>query len=251
MANGTVQSVDKAIRLLNELGSAKQPLSRGELAHRTAYPKSTVHGLLASLRQGGFVMQSEQDGRYLLGVRLFELGSLVRESWSVLARVRPYMQNIALQTGESVDLAILDGKELLIIGHEDATNSVRVVTTVGARLPLHCTALGKALLSAMSDTEAKRLLQVQELVSYTPHTFTETMRIIGELANVRASGTAIENGEYRIGLRAVAAPIYAAEGTPHYALGVTGMFRGIDTDAFQKAAVLVRRTAATLSGMNA
>lgn len=247
MANGTVQSVDKAIRLLNEMAMARRPLTLGELALRSAYPKSTVHGLLSSLRQGGLVHQSDQDGRYSLGVRLFELGSLVRESWNILSQVQPYMQNISIQTGESVDLAILDGNELLIIGHEDATNNLRVVTTVGARMPLHCTALGKALLAALTDTEAKRMIQKEALVSYTPHTLTDASKLINEIAAIRGGASAIENGEYRIGLRAVASPINTPEGTPRYALAVTGMFNGIETEPFKKAAALVQRTAEVLS----
>lgn len=247
MANGTVQSVDKAICLLNEMAEARRPLSLGELALRCDYPKSTVHGLVSSLRKGGLVHQSDQDGKYSLGLRLFELGNLVRESWNILDQVRPYMQNIAIQTGESVDLAILDGREVLIIGHEDANNNLRVVTTVGARLPLFCTALGKALLAGLPDTEARRMIQGQTLVSYTPHTTTKASRLIAEIASIRDGGDSIENGEYRIGLRAVASLIHTPEGTPHYALGVTGMFYGIETEAFQKASLLVRRTAEILS----
>ena len=167
--NGPVQSAAKALRLLGLLMEAHQPLTLAALSKQTGWPKSTIHGLLSTMRESAVVDQ-QSDGRYCLGVRLFEYGSAVGASWSVSDQAKPHLQHLASVTGQSVFLSMLNRSEVITIEQVQSRAGLRVVSEVGTRLPLHCTSQGKVFLSAMADHEAKRVLSRRTLEPYTPKT---------------------------------------------------------------------------------
>lgn len=241
-----VMSVSKAIRLINCLAESGQPLSLQELSHKSGYPKSTSHALLSSMRDEHWIDQTA-DGKYRLGVRLFELGSLVSQSWDILRSARAHIQHIASETGEPVQLAAIDHHEVLIIDALDTAGGLRVVTNIGMRLPIYCTALGKAMLAFMPPAQATGILRPADMLAYTPHTLTDPEKLASELATIRERGFAVENGEYRIGLRAVAAPIFDVSGIARYAIGVTGMFRRVTGEDFILAQEMVDTAARAIS----
>ncbi|MEG2215985.1 MAG: IclR family transcriptional regulator [Clostridia bacterium] len=243
---GKVQSVTKAMKLIDCLAKAKHALTLQELSQQAGYPKSTAHALLSTLRDCSFVEQWD-DGKYRLGIRLFELGMVVSGSWDILPLARNYIQSIAAETGEPVQLTTLDKNEVLVLDTQNPNTAFRVVLSTGSRLPCHCTASGKAMLAFLPQAKTKSILRTIEIFAFTPHTMTESEQLEAELADVRRSGFAIENGEYRIGLRAVAAPIFDVTGTPKYAISVYGMYRGINGDDFLLAQRLVQSTASAIS----
>ena len=240
-----VKSVAKAIRLIDYFAEARRPLSLQELAQFADMPKSTVHGLLAPLRESGLVGQAS-DGKYHLGIRLFELGSIVSASWNIVPLARPHLQNIAIQTGQSVQLSMIDKGEVLIVDYADTNSSLRVVTEVGDRLPAHSTAAGKAILAYLPRVQVEGILK-GDLPSFTPHTICTVEGMMAEIEKIHAEGVAVEDGEHRIGLRAAAAPLFNIYGEPNYALGVIGMFRGTSSEAFLVAKALVKEAAEQIS----
>ena len=242
-----VHSVVKALALLDCLARQRRPMALGELAEALGLPKATAHGLLAALCMGGAVEQSGVDGKYRLGVRLFEYGCAVSASWDVVVRSREQMNHIALQTGCSVVLSGLQGREAMALETAEATGAFRVVSEKGSRVPLHCTSQGKLLLAHLAAGERRRLLDVLEFTSYTPHTITSRERLEEELEKVRQQGFAVEDGEYRVGLRSVAAPIFSVEGEVRWAIGIVGMFRRVSSEDFQQARGLVCRAAERIS----
>ncbi len=241
-----VKSIEKAIRLLSCLAKAGQPLTLKTLSEAEQMPKSTVHGLLAPLRAGGLVEQT-QDGRYKLGVRLFELGCAVKSSWRMIDAAAPHLRYISLQTGQNVQLSTLDNGEVLILDAADSGSALRVVAQAGGRIPPHCTASGKALMAYLPAAQTRSILKSCAMTAFTPHTL-QRADMEAEFERIRENGYAIENGEYRIGLRAVAAPVFDMDSLPTYAICVTGMFRHISSEDFQKATKLVVDAARSLSG---
>ena len=135
----------------------------------------------------------------------------------------------------------------MTLAEEESHASLRVVSEVGARLPVHCTSQGKLFLAHVSQAECRRVLNLGELRAYTPHTLTSYEQLAPELARIREQGYAVENGEYKIGLRSVSAPVYDASGEVHYAVGVVGMFRQVYTDEFRQAISMVCAAAAEIS----
>lgn len=146
--NGPVQSAAKALRLLDLLMEAHQPLTQAALSEQTGWPKSTIHGLLSAMRESAVVDQ-QSDGRYCLGVRLFEYGCAVGASWSVSDLAKLHLQHLASVTGPSVFLSMLNRSEVITIEQVQSRAGLRVVSEVGTRLPLHCTSQGKVFLLSL------------------------------------------------------------------------------------------------------
>lgn len=244
---GRVQSVCKAMDLLACLAQAKAPLSLGELSDRSGMPKTTVYGLLSSMRASAIVEQSELDGRYRLGVRLFEYGCIVSRGWNVLEAAAEPLRQAAEETGETVSLAALDRGEVLVLDCADARSDLRVVSEKGARLPVHCTSQGKLLLAYLPRARRKSILRACDFAAYTPHGHTDASSLEAELEEIRRRGYALENGEYRIGLRSVSAPVFGVDGQAVYAVGVVGMFRRINSPEMEKSAGIILEAAARIS----
>ena len=129
----------------------------------------------------------------------------------------------------------------------EATGAFRIVSEKGSRVPLHCTSQGKLLLAYLPSGEQRRLLGALDFTAYTPHTITQQQRLEDELERIRQQGCAVEDGEYRVGLRSVAAPIFSVEGQVRWAIGIVGMFRRVSSEEFQQARELVCRAAERVS----
>ena len=247
MVDGNIiLSVAKAMELLQLLSQAGKPLLLKELAALCGYPKSTVFGLLTTMRAYDVVTQTP-DGKYTLGLRLFEYGRQVERSWDISLVARPYMEHLCQQTGASVMLSVCEGGSVITLDQVETRGSLRVVSDTGSRLPIYCTSQGKVFLAHMSHTAAETLLRGRSMTQFTPHTITDIPALLREVDQCRANGYAIENGEYKIGLRSISAPVYTVEEKVRYTVGVIGMFRSVHSDEFRRAVELVCNTAAMIS----
>ena len=247
MVDGNIiLSVSKAMELLQILSRAGKPLLLKEVSALCGYPKSTVFGLLTTMRMYDVVTQTP-DGRYALGVRLFEYGQQVKRSWDISQAARPYMEHLCQQTGASVVLSFCEGGSVITLDQAETRNGLRVVSEIGSRLPIYCTSPGKVFLAHMPRTGAETVLRSQSMTPFTPHTVTDIPTLMQEIDRCRADGYAVENGEYRIGLRSVSAPVYTAEGNARYAVSVIGMFRSVQSDAFRATIDEVCAAAAMIS----
>lgn len=242
----TIQSVAKAMQLLDILADSNRPMSLAEISAMTHWPKSTIHGLLSTMRETSVVAQDE-EGRYMLGIRLFEYGCTLSSSWTIIEKAKPYIQHISYETGEAVFLSILDRGEVITLDRADNRTGLQATAEMGCRLPVHCTSQGKLFLAYMPPVEREAVLKRTELVAYTPHTITTREGLLQELEQIRQQGYAVENGEYKMGLRSVAAPIVDGSGQVRYAIGIIGMFRQIETEKFQNAIAVVLETADKIS----
>lgn len=222
----SVHSVEKAIRLLDCFWEEGGSLSLTELVQRTGWAKSTVHGLLSSMIDSAVVEQDKVDGRYRLGYHLFELGSAVAASWDVVGVVRPRLEALAEEVGESAYLARLSGDELILVECVEPHNGFRVSSEPGSRLPLHCSSQGKCILAAMPEEHARQLLIRKGMPAMTPNTITTWEGISPQLALTRELGYSVERGEYRIGLQSIGAPVVTSGGRCIYAIGVVGIQSG-------------------------
>ena len=241
-----VRAIAKACTLLDLLTEAKRPLSLGELTQSSGWAKSTVYGLLSSMRSCGLVEQEPHSGRYTLGVRLFEYGSAVSSTRNIITLAKEPMEQLVKAAGESASLSMLDRGEALVLLHAEPDSAFHIVSETGAHLPAFCTAQGKVLLSALSDAAVRRIFEAQ-FQQFTPHSVSSADALLKELETVRKTGYAIENGDFKIGVRGIAAPIKDHTGAIRYAIGLIGMFRRVDSDEFRAATAEVIKTAAALS----
>jgi len=242
----TIQSVAKAMKLLDMLAETPVPMTLAEISQQTGWPKSTVHGLLSTMRDYSVIAQDE-EGRYMLGIRLFEYGCTLSNSWTIIETVKPYIQHISYSTGEAVFLSILDRGEVITLDRADNKTGLWISAEMGCRLPIHCTSQGKLFLAYMSEAERKSILKRTDMRPYTEHTITTMPELQKELERIRQQGYAVENGEYKTGLRSVAAPILDENGDVRYAIGIIGMFRQIESQQFTNAISVVLETAKKIS----
>jgi len=247
MPNGnTILSVAKAMQLLQLLSVSGRPLTLKEIAEQAELPKSTAFGLLTTMREYDVISQGT-DGKYGLGLRLFEYGCQIGRSWDISAAAKPYMEHLAADTGASVMLSICEGGSVITLDQVEARDKLRIVSDAGARLPIYCTSQGKVFLAHMPRAQAEKLLRRQSMTQFTPHTITDVSALLQEVDACRTNGFAIENGEYKIGLRSISAPVYTVDRTVRYTVGVIGMFRSTHSDEFRSAVEQVCATAATIS----
>jgi IclR family transcriptional regulator, KDG regulon repressor len=202
-----VQSVDRAMVLLERLCQSNAGLSLHELADAAGLPKSTAHRLLKTLMHHNLVRQDNQKGLYVPGLRLFELAYAQINSLSLLTQASPFVIALARQTNETVHLAILDEYEVVYISKEETVHPIRMHSSIGKRAPAHCTGLGKAMLAYLPDEKLEEVARHRGLASYTPRTISSFPELKEHLSTVRRVGYAIDNAEHEEDILCVAAPI--------------------------------------------
>jgi IclR family acetate operon transcriptional repressor len=203
-AASSVQSVDRALDLLEALAEAEGPRGVGELAQLTGLPQGTVHRLLRSLQGRGYVRHAA-DRKYALGTAAFRLGDAAQR---VLARTaRPYLTSLVQRTGETANLSVLEDDDVVYVAQVPSPHTLRMFAEVGRHVPPHSTASGKVMLAALPDDRLTALLRRLPLTRLTEHTITDRAVLVAELARVREQGWATDDGEQERGVRCVAVPV--------------------------------------------
>lgn len=220
-ARTRLSSVTNALRLLKVFSDQDSEIGISDLARRVSLAKSTVHRLACSLVEEGMLEQTESEGKYRLGLTLFELGSLVRRKMDVTTEARPYLRALSERTGETIQLAVLEQTTALYINVIESQRALRMSYQVGTRAPLHCTAVGKVLL-AHADPQVFAATVAQGLRALTGATISDTEILRRDLALIRSRGYSLEDEEAEPGLRGVAAPVRDFSGLAAAAIGISG-----------------------------
>lgn len=220
-----------------------------EIAEELSVHKSTVFRLLGTLESRGLVEQDAERGRYRLGYGVVQLaaGATGQQDLSVLSR--PVCRGLAETVGESVNVAVHDGREVISIDQVIGSSVVTSVNWVGQRTPMHATSAGKVFLANMPREQADSIL-AEGLARYTPHTIVEPGALEEQLALVRDRGYAHVGEEHEIGLAAVAAPIRSLNGEVVAAVTVSGPVFRLNADTVPEVAEQVLAAAAEISQRN-
>jgi DNA-binding IclR family transcriptional regulator len=218
------RSVERACRMLSVFNLDEPWLSLAEIARRAELPKATAHRLAVALRTCGLLSQGA-GGRYGLGVKLLELGAIVRENLDVLQLCRSAIDALSAASGETVVLGAVEWstRELLLVARRDSPHPLAVGSPVGRRQPIPPGgALGKAVLSGLPPDELESVLGELTLVAMTPKTPIERRLLLRHVALARQVGYASEQDEYIDGVSGVAVPVVFEGGRPLAGLGVVG-----------------------------
>jgi IclR family acetate operon transcriptional repressor len=221
-ASGQVQSLSRALKLLNALSHHPQGLSLSEVAHHVGLPNSTAHRLLTTLQNERFVRFEADRSAWLIGVQAFRVGSAFVRSRDLVAIARPYMRRLMEQSGETVNLAIADRNEVIYLAQVETQKMMRAIAGPGGRAAMHCSGVGKALLAYTHPDCLEKVLPHIEFHRETPNTIASLPELKRELERIGRRGYAIDNEENAIGLRCVAAVIFDEHGGPLAALSVSG-----------------------------
>jgi DNA-binding IclR family transcriptional regulator len=232
-----VQSLDRALSLLDLVSFSDHELSLGEFASRSGLTKSTTHRLLRTLELRGFVARTPVSGSYRPGLknfRGFQGGPLVHRA----------LADLAERSGETANLGALAGAMVLYVDRADSPQALRWQLGVGERVPAHCSGLGKAILAHLRADAVERLLPPR-LEAVTEHTITDRRGFLDQLAGVRRRGYALDDEEFMEGVRCVAMPIIGPGGEAVAAVSISGpAFRFTDEVIRSGVASLRRATTA-------
>lgn len=201
--NYPIGSVDRALRLLTSFRD-RPSATLSQIADELDVSRSTAHRLLAMFVYHGYVRQDAANKEYVAGPVLLEVGLGVLRQMAVMRRARPLMGELFDELGETVHLVVLNGSDMTFVDGIESTKALRAGLRVGATLPAHATAGGKALLAQLSDDQLKRRYPQQRLPSMTPDTVTNRDDLFAELREIRERRFAYNDGQSEVGLSAVA-----------------------------------------------
>ena len=244
-AGTTVQSVDRAITVLEILARSGES-GVTEIAAELGVHKSTAFRLVAALDRRGLVEQNADRGKYRLGVGILRLAGATTARLDVVQEARPICQQLATDTGETVNIAVLSDGSALYLDQVAGSSALQPHNWVGQRIPLHATSNGKILLSGLSDADVSGQVG-RSLRRYTPTTITSLKHLRVELAEVREQGYAVAVDELEVGLAAVAAPIRGVHGDVLASLSVSGPTFRLDETAMAAVTDAVRAAAGDVS----
>jgi len=223
--NGRVKSIDKALDILEAFSKQREELSVTELSKMLGLKISTVHRILTTLKGRGYIRQSSPKTKYELGIKVFELGCIFRDQMHLTEIALPYLKYLCNLTKETTHLAILDDNfaEVIYIAQATSPEPLRTAVGVGTRWKAHCTAIGKVLLAFLSKEKIKQIfLNQKKLSTYTPNSISDVNGLKKHLKKVRIQGFAIDNEEFGIGIRCIAAPVRNDSGKVIAAVSIAG-----------------------------
>jgi len=242
-----VQSVSRALSIVELLAKENREMTLTEISQCMGWPKSTTYGLLVTLRDYHYVSQSPVNGRYTLGVRLFELGNTVARSWNIRSLAYPFMQQLYNRWGETIHLAAEFDGEVLYLEKLESNRPIRIVSEVGVRLPMHVSSLGKAILAFKTASEVRWILSQHGMQALTSRTITDSGQMDRELERVREQGYAEDIGETMDSLRCVAVPIRNSEGRVSNAISISGIDYAISDELLTRIVSDLQKAAEEIS----
>jgi len=217
-----VQSLSRAFSLLEQLAASDMGLTLTDLSACVGLAPSTVHRLLNSLKAMGYVECDGGTNLWSIGVQSFSVGNAFLRKRDFAVRARPFMKDLVAQTGETANLAILDGCEVVYVAQVESKEVMRVAVQVGSRGTVYATGVGKSLLSALAEKDLHALLKGVKMTAFTDRTCVTKTALYEALKTARIQGYTLDDEEQSLGLRCVATNIYDAFGDAIAALSISG-----------------------------
>ena len=224
-----INSILRACGILKSLSGDRRASKLSELAGLLHLDRSTAYRILLSLEKCRMVDRDEKTGEYSLGLGAFEIGSAYLRRIDLVEVAKPIMADLAQRVQETVHLAVLSETEILYLDKVDSPRSVGVISKLGQRGPVYCTALGKALLAHLPPQDRSRILDQIRFQAFTPRTLTSKKKLARELSQVYRQGYALDCREIEEDVECIAAPIRDHLGNVVAALSVSGPQKKIDT----------------------
>jgi len=247
---GTLQSLDRAIGILTAIARLGQ-VNLSDLAREINTPTATTHRILNTLLKHGFVGFNEERQEWSVGIEAYRVGSAFLKRSSVLEVGRPILLRLMQQTGETANLAVPDGPEVVFIGQAETQNPIRAFFPPGSRSSMHASGTGKAILAAMSAEALGKIGPQMQLDGFTSNTHTTLDGLSEDLADIRARGWSFDSEERYLGMSCIGAAIYDEQGMPCAGVSVSGpsaRFGSDMIDALGRTVVAAARDITELSG---
>jgi len=242
-----VRALERGLAILLVLAKESE-MSLSAIANHVGLSNSTTFRLLKTLKETGFVAQSEERGLYRVGIRAFEVGEGFLTRLPVHELSLPEMRRLMEEANETVNLAIRNGREAVYVAQVEGRQMMRTFTQIGMRVPLYCTGVGKVLIAWLPQEEVASLLGRGKLVAYTENTITNVDDLCEELESIRRLGYGLDREERENGVRCIAAPIRDRHGKVVAALSISGPASRLDDTRLPLLASRVIEVADSISG---
>lgn len=247
MSMQQVQSLVRALSILNTLAESEDGMTLTEVAHKVKLPPSTAHRLLTTMQQERYVAFDGERTLWSVGVQAFSVGNSFTRNRNLSNIARPYMRALMEESGETVNLAVADGGEVIFLSQVECRKMMRALVTPGRRALMHCSGVGKALLAFLPEVDVDAVIAQHGLPKMTERTLVNTQTLKSDLEVSRKRGFALDDEEHAIGLRCVAGVVRDETGTPIAALSLSGPAARISQDRISQFGTLIRRVCADLS----
>ena len=242
-----VQSLTRGLSILEALAKAEAGISLTDIAQRVDLPPSTTHRLLSTLEKMGYVYQSEELGHWYVGLQAFTVGSGFLANRDFVGQSHVYMRRLMEQSGETANLAILDGTEAVFIAQVQCREMMRILVKLGSRVPLHASGVGKAIFAALPDEQIDAILKVKGLPRITGNTIVAPETMWAALKVIRHRGYSFDDEEHAPGTRCVAATIYDEYAEPLGAISLAGPSSRLPDERIKQLGPIVAHTAEELT----
>ncbi len=223
-----IKVLDKTFSILDILLQHGSSMHMTDIAEKLGFYPSTVHRILDTLKHWGYVEQDSHTQKYQLGLKVLELGMAKLHQMDLVREATRCLKKLVNQCNETVHLGALEGGEVLYLAKEESSQTIRMISYVGKRAPLHCTSLGKVLLAYLSAEERKKILEEKVLPRLTENTITDKEELEKELSKVREQGFALDREENEKDVRCVAAPIRNYQGEVIAAVSISSPIFRLD-----------------------
>lgn len=200
----------KGIDIINLLGNG--PMQPAQIAVQLGLNKSTLHRLLYTLEYAGYVEKMPDGRSYRLGIKLVQLASTRLNDVQIITEAKPHLLRLVEDIHQAVHLGILSGNRAVFIDKIDVMNTIRMYSAIGRSIPIHCSAIGKALVLDRSDAEVRQMLERAGMESFTRDTITEAEALLVQLKQARSDGYTRDDGEHEPDVCCIAAPVYDYRG---------------------------------------
>lgn len=246
MAKGILQTVDRALQLVEIIAEHPEGLTTKEVEELLELNKITAHRLLTTLENRGFI--EKVGGQYTIGLKLVELSSIKLNTIELKTEAMPYLRQLVNNLKQPVQMAILEDMEAIFIEKIQSVNTLRMYSQIGRRIPLYCSGVGKVLLLQEEDEMILKKLSKVKFEKFTPTTLETPEEVLGEIKQARILGYAVDNEEHEEGIFCMAVPIYDYRGKIIAALSTAGKSKTFIEQPKEEDIMLVKKTAAEISG---
>ncbi|MGV6805680.1 MAG: IclR family transcriptional regulator [Ruegeria sp.] len=218
---GTMQSLDRALGVLTSVARLERA-SLSELSREVGVPTATTHRILVTLQKHGFVSFNTERQEWMIGVEAYRTGASFLRHNSVVEIGRSVLRRLMLDSGETANLAVPDGSEVVFVGQVETSNPIRAFFPPGARTPMYASGTGKAILAAMDEANRKKVLDGAELEQFTPNTCATLPGLLKDLEDTRTRGWSYDREERHAGMSCIGAAIFNDKGEPCAGVSVSG-----------------------------
>lgn len=242
-AAGGVQSVDRALAILEVLGEDEEGYRLTHLAQRTGLSPSTVHRILTTLERRRFVQFDHGAGTWHIGRTTFSVGAAFVRQRNFVAPALPFLRRLRDQTRETANLGVIDEGEVVVLTQVESREIMRAITRVGGRAPMVSSGMGKATLATYSTEDVTALIRSRGLRKTTSKSIVRRGDLMAELERIRQNGYAVDDEEYAADLRCIAAVVYNHQAEALCAISISGLAERLTGDRIPALGRLVSDTA--------